>query len=45
MEKVVKGIMGYSPEKEGKPATHMILTIEEYSDLIKRLSEARYDAN
>ena len=30
MERVVKGLMGYGSEKDGKPATHVILTVEEY---------------
>lgn len=41
LERVVKGLMGYSAEKEGKPATHMILTIEEYEDLTRELARTQ----
>lgn len=36
MEMVVKGLTGYNKEKEGKPATHVILTIEEYRTLSRK---------
>lgn len=39
MERVFKGLMGYSAEKEGKPATHIILTTSEYEALLKQISD------
>lgn len=44
MERVVKGLMGYGSEKEGKPATHIILTVEEYDNMIKEIENAKYKA-
>jgi len=41
MERVVKGFAGYSKEKEGKPATHIILTIDEYKSLLNDISQAK----
>jgi len=50
MERVVKSITGYSKEKENKPATHVILTVEEYKGLVdsivqtnNKMKEARRD--
>lgn len=34
MEKVYKGIGGYVPEKDGHPATHILLKIEEFNNLV-----------
>jgi tetrahydromethanopterin S-methyltransferase subunit G len=44
MERVVKGFTGYSKEKEGKPATHVILTVDEYEELQDRIKELHRDA-
>lgn len=41
MERVVKGLMGYSAEKEGKPATHIILTVEEYKNLTAEIKRTQ----
>jgi hypothetical protein len=42
MERVVKGIMGhYGAEKPDKPATHVILTVEEYNDLKSDIRQAK----
>ncbi len=41
MERVIKGLMGYGAEKEGKPATHVILTVEEYEALEKEIKIAK----
>lgn len=38
MERVYKNFTGgYSKEKDGKEATHVILTVDEYNKLIKDL--------
>lgn len=44
MERVVKGFTGYSKEKEGKPATHIILTVDEHQELLREIQLAKYDA-
>ncbi|MBN1050414.1 hypothetical protein EXM65_18910 [Clostridium botulinum] len=44
MERVVKGLMGYGAEKDGKPATHVILTVEEYANILKQVRTAEYTA-
>jgi hypothetical protein len=44
MERVVKGFTGYSKEKEGKPATHVILTVDEYDDMVRQIRTAERDA-
>lgn len=41
MDRVVKGFTGYSAEKEGKPATHVILSISEYNSLIESAEKAK----
>lgn len=50
MERVTKTFTGYNKEKENKPATHVILTIEEYESLVdsvvranNKMKEARLD--
>lgn len=40
MERVVKGLTGYSKEKENKPATHIILTVSEYDNLLNQIKQA-----
>lgn len=42
MERVHKGITGYSKETEKKPATHVILTVEEYNKLLMDIRNAEY---
>lgn len=45
MERVHKTFTGgYTKEKENKPATHVILTIEEYENLKNDLASAEYEA-
>lgn len=41
MERVVKGLTGYNKEKENKPATHIILTVDEYEQLISECNKAK----
>jgi len=43
MERVVKGFAGYIKEKEGKPATHIILTIDEYENLLNDIRQAKHE--
>lgn len=44
MERVYKNFTGgYSKEKDGKEATHVILTVDEYNKLIKDLKDAQGD--
>lgn len=44
MERVYKTFTGgYSKEKDGKEATHVILTVEEYNKLIRDLRDAQND--
>lgn len=41
MNRVYKGLTGYSKETEKKPATHVILTVEEYDKLLRDISNAQ----
>lgn len=42
MERVHKGIAGYGKETEKRPATHVILTVEEYNKLLMNIRNAEY---
>lgn len=41
MDRVYKGLTGYSKETDKKPATHVILTVEEYDKLMNDIRQAK----